>query len=115
MSTVFLHGFQDRLGLEAGCLESGSSDVALVRVRRDAEQSPTSIIVPVWRVQPAECGDEGAATIVRNRLGQLRDFPTCVDEFEIINEKFDTGARHSNTSFKSIHAGLRTKVKGHCG
>ncbi|KAH6609764.1 hypothetical protein Trco_003110 [Trichoderma cornu-damae] len=111
LSAVLLHGAQDGLRLEACGLERGAGDVAALGVRGDAEDGAPGVVDPVGREQAAEGGDEGAAAVVLDLLGEGAELGRRVDEAEVVDQELDAGPGDGDAAFEGVHPPALAKVE----
>jgi hypothetical protein len=70
---VLLHGVENGLGLEAGCFERCSRDVALLCELCDAENCAFRVVDPVWCEQTGEGCDEYTSSVVLDACCEITD------------------------------------------
>jgi hypothetical protein len=70
---VLLHGVENGLGLEAGCFERCSRDVALLCELCDAEDCAFRVVDPVWCEQTGEGCDEYTSSVVLDACCEITD------------------------------------------
>ena len=71
MPGVLLHGVENGLGLEAGCLERCARNVTLLCELCDAEDCAFRVVDPVRCEQTGECSDEDKTTVVVDSGSEL--------------------------------------------
>ena len=91
MPGVELHSIENGLGLEAGCLEGCSRDVALLCELCDTEDCALRVVYPVRCEQTGESCDENASTVVLYACSQITDLVRMCDETHVVHHKLDCG------------------------
>lgn len=114
-ATVLLHGVQDGLGLEAGSLEGGASNVTTLGVRRDTEDGTPRIVDPVGSEETAESGNECATTVVLDSLGEGAELRGRLHEAKVVHEELDTRSGNSNAALQGVHGLAGAKVESNGG
>lgn len=114
-ATVLLHGVQDGLGLEAGSLEGGASNVTTLGVCRDTEDGTPRIVDPVRGEETAESGNECATAVVLDSLGEGAELRGRLHEAKIVHQELDTRSGYSNAALKGVHGLAGAKVESNGG